>query len=67
MMASLPRTCTQCERIKTTDDFYKSVSSKDGLQRVCKRCRSFNKSDANKRNKARRTGLTLRQKMALGQ
>ena len=56
--------CRMCKQHKPCADFHKSGSSKDGLYRICKSCRSISAKASNEkyRDKLRKKGKEYREK-----
>ena len=47
--------CCKCNQIKSLGDFHRNRSNKDGLHTVCKPCNNKQASEAQRRNRAKRT------------
>lgn len=48
----MTKTCPKCNEIKDGEDYYKSKTSKTGLQVYCKKCQNELDAKASKRRKA---------------
>lgn len=55
--------CTKCKVLKTTNQFHKRASAKDGLQLQCKRCNISGRVDYYKRNSQREKDYDKRRRL----